>query len=447
MRLVLVPLLLLLTACPEAPDTPDAGRRRPDGFYGEDELDGGVTGGGGGGGTGGGTGQDAGPPCIAASPTRSNAILACLDQGRSPNQCAQEQGSLNFCDTDQDGLFDDLELALGKAYSAAFAFNAGGFGGNAETHWPGNVTHFTSRARLIHRPTGQPEQLVINTPTLDQLWQATITQSGNTLRAYDFTAGSNFWLCLNDTSANTRVTSKAEMLSLPDGVDILSVVHPANGTLAASTHLFVVTGLFFPYNEFSVSNHEGDWESVAVFVNRATGAVEFGFFERHSTTDNQKFVSRAESGTRNPATDAPSPAVSTEDAGVHGLRFWDDGSNKHHVVGYVSAGGHAMYDYPGNTYVIANATRDMHAGDGEKYAPWLGQLFSGFNSGNPVVVKTNFFNPGEPNYVTLNWARFRGQWGCNDDAIAASYPGPFANSRHPRPMFDRLWGSPPVRWP
>jgi hypothetical protein len=272
-----------------------------------------------------------------------------------------------------------------------------------------------------------------------------VTKSGNTIRAYDFTAGSNFWLCLNDTTASTRVTSKSEMLALPDGVDVLSVVRPANGTLTASTHLFVATGLFFPYNEFAgLDNHEGDWEGIAVFVNRATGAVDDGYFERHGTTDNQRFVSRAEFGTRDPATDAPSPAVGAADAGVHALRFWDNGSNKHHVVAYVGTGSHAMYDYPGNTYIISSGPRDTHAGDGDKYAPWLGQLYSGFNTGTPVVLKTNIFNPGEANYVTLPWARFRGQWGCNDDAIAASYPGPFDNSRHARPMFDRLWGSPPA---
>lgn len=446
MRLVLVPVFLIVSACSAPPDSPDAGRRRPDGFYGEDELDSGVGGGTGGGG-GGGAGQDAGPPCVAASQARTSAITLCLDQGRSPNQCTLEQGSQDYCDTDNDGLFDDLELALGTAYSAAFAFNSGAFGGNAEVAWPANVTHFAAKSRLVYRPAGQTEQLVTNAPTLEQLWQATVTKSGNIIRAYDFSAGADFWLCLNDATASTRVTSKAEMLALADGVDVLSVVRPANGTLAASTHLFVATGLIFPWNEFSGLNHDGDWESVAVFVNRATGAVDFAYYERHNSTDNQKFVSRAEVGTRDPATDAPAPAVSSPDAGVHGLRFWDDGSNKHHIVAYVSTGSHAMYDYPGNTYVLSNGPRDTHAGDAEKFAPWLGQLFPGFGTGTPVVLETHFFNPGEANYVTLDWARYRGQWGCSADAVAASWPGPFGNSKHARPMYDRAWGSPPVRWP
>jgi hypothetical protein len=450
MRSVLVFASLCLFAACSAPvdDRRDGGRARPDGFYGEDDLDSGTGGGGGAGGTGGGGGgaQDAGPPCVGASAARTSAIQLCLDQGRSPNQCTLEQGSQNFCDTDGDGVFDDLEVALGKAYAAAFAFNGGVWGGNSETCWPGNTTHFASHSRLIYRPNGQPETIISANPVRDQLWQATYTtSSGNTLRAYDSSAGGDFWLCLNDTSTSTRVQSRADMLALPDGVEVLSVVHPANGNLSASAHLFVATGLFFPYNEFSgLDNHEGDWETVAVFVNRATGVVEYGYFERHNTTDNQRFINRAIDGTRNPSSDAVAPAVSASDAGVHGLRFWDDSGNKHHVIAYVGTGAHAMYDYPGNTYIIANGPRDTHAGDKDKYATWLGQLYPGFNSGSPVVLKTTFFNPGEPNAITLNWARYRGQWGCDNDAIAKSYPGPFGNGRLARPMFERVWGNPPT---
>lgn len=439
----LLPLFLLLAACGnQAPLAPDAGKPKPDGFYGDDlPVDTGDAG------TDGGT-PDAGPPCVGGN--RMQVVLDCLNAGRSPNQCTLEQGNVDYCDTDRDGLFDDLEFALARAYAPVFAFNGGVWGGNPETSWPANAKHFVEHARLIYRVDGQAEQLVNAGPTLDTIWQAFITQNGTPLRAYDpsSNAGSNFWLCLNDTSSSTRVLTRADMLALPDGVDVVSVVHPANGSLAASTHLFISTSLFFAYNEFSgLDNHEGDWETVTVFVNRQTGAVDSAYFDRHSSTDQIQFVDVATYGAKNPATEGPATAVSSSDPAVHGLRFWDYSGNRHHVVTYVGTGAHALYDYPGNTAITSGGPRDTHDGDADKFAPWTGALYPGYSTANPTAVKTVFINPGEPGFITLNWARFKGQWGCDNELVAKSWPGPFGNARHPRPTFERTWGSPPVAPP
>ena len=52
-------------------------------------------------------------------------------------------------------------------------------------------------------------------------------------------------------------------------------------------------------------------------------------------------------------------------------------------------------------------------------------------------------NPGEVARITLPFARYRGQWGCDDGLIGKSWPVPFGNARHARPLFERTWGSPP----
>lgn len=441
-------VLVALSACGPAPTTrPDAGKPKPDGFYGDDfdagdpldPLDAGTDAG----------SKDAGPPCISG--TRTQVILDCLNAGRSPDQCALEQGTgINYCDSDGDGVFDDLETALGYAYAPVFALNGGGYGGNPETDWPANTKHFVTHSQLSYRPDGQSAQLVLAGPTLDAIWQASVSNGGAPIRAYDpaTAAGGSFWLCLNDATSSTRVSSKADMLALPDGIDVLSIVHPANGNLGASTHLMVATGLFFAYNAFAgIDNHEGDWESVALFVNRSTGAVDSAYFDRHDTTDSTRFVDVATYGAENAATSAPNVSVSSSDPSVHGLRFLDYSGRRHHLVVYVGTGSHAMYDYPGNTLVKSPAPRDTHSGDGDKLFVWTNSLSASYAGTNATYLKARFFNPGEQAVPTVDWARFKGQWGCDNEAVAKSWPGPFGNARHPRPLFTQYWGSPPVAPP
>lgn len=340
------------------------------------------------------------------------ALTACLATAVGPDACVAAVAG-RLCDTDGDGVADDLESALARAYAPAFAF-----GGVAapETHFPANVQHFLSRAQLRRRDGAVVEAQ----PTLASLGAYGNDPCGD---------GPNLWLCLRDSAEDTRVTSAATMRALPNGVDVVSVVHPAERTLASSTHLFVSFSLLFPYNAHSaIGNHEGDWEGIAVFVNRRSGAVDAAWFERHDTTDNTRFVDA--SVIHDPA----APAAE----GAHGLRFFDPA--RRHVVAYVAAGGHAMYDYPGTTRILRLGPRDAHVGDGPKLLPWLGRLAAAFGSDAGEALPVTFHNPGEANQITLPWARFRGQWGCNDGVVGKSWPGPFGNMRHPRPMFERAWG-------
>lgn len=374
------------------------------------------------------------------SGTRIDSLTACLATA-GPDACA---AGLNLCDADGDGLGDDLEAALARAYAPAFAFNGGAYGGNAETDWPANARHFVAHAKMVFRDGS--DHVVDATPKLETIAAATYTASDGVRHADDPASGqgSDFWLCALDGSAGTRVTSSAIMLGLPDGVDLTSVVHPANGTLAASSHLFVSYSLLFAYNEHStVDNHEGDWEGIAVFVDRKTGAVDAAWFERHSTTDGTQFVDTTKYPPRDPATEKPGGDMGSGFDAVHGLRFWDFVGARRHVVAYVATGSHAMYDYPANTRIVTLGPRDTHAGDGPKLVPWLGLLVGnyGATAGDAVTIHPQL--PGEPKTIVLPWARFRGQWGCDDGAIAKSWPGPFGNARHPRPMFDKVWGSPP----
>jgi hypothetical protein len=390
-------------------------------------------------------GADGGVACLTGA---ADALLACLNQGTSPDDCV-DLYTAPLCDSDGDGVGDDLEHAMARAYAPVFAFNAGGCGGNAETDWAANVNHFVTHAQLFYRPSdGGTDVLVDPAPTLTGLPRESLWVDGRERFADDpaLGSGSEYFLCLKDTtgSSGVRVESKEAMLALPDGVDVTTLVQPANGALANSDHLMVSYQLFFAYNEFStLDNHEGDWEGVIAFVNRMTGGVDAAYFGRHGTTDSTSFVDTATYPVRDPAT--PVPACDTNvdhsDPAIHGLRFQDFGGLRHHLVAFVSTGSHAMYDYPANTFVINNLFRDTHNGDG----PWLDLARAELSSGGTAqAVKVVWRNPGQLGKVTQAWAEYRGQWGCQDEAIANSWPGPWGNVKYPRPELTRAWGSPPV---
>jgi hypothetical protein len=363
-------------------------------------------------------------------------LTECLESA-GPDDCVAKIATA-LCDTDGDGLADDLEAALARAYAPAFAFNGGAFGGRAETHWPASASFFVAHARLTH---GRGRHLIDPAPTLATL--DSITSDGH--RADDACEGRDFWLCLNDSSDATRVTSAANMRAVPGGIDVLSVAHPANGALDGSTHLFVSFSLLFPFNAHStVDDHEGDWEGIAVFIDRKTGAVDAGWFERHKTADEERFVATAKYPVREAAREQPYGTIGSAFGAAHGLRFWDHAGAQHHVIAYVATGGHAMYDYPADTRIFKYGPRDTHSGDGPKIVPWQSRIVASFGATDGDSLAVTFVDPGEPRKITLPWARFRGQWGCSDGAIGKSWPGPFGNGRHPRPMFERVWGSPPA---
>jgi hypothetical protein len=154
------------------------------------------------------------------------------------------------------------------------------------------------------------------------------------------------------------------------------------------------------------------------------------------------FVDVATYGAKDPALDTPSGDVMAPPAGVRGLRFWDYSGLRHRLVVYISTGGHAPYDFPGNTFIVPKGPRDTHDGDGARLFIGTGQ-FQAIPKAIPIPIKINIHNPGESQDITLDWAHYRGQWGCQQGSIANSYPGPFGNARHPRPVFDQKWGSPP----
>ncbi len=379
-------------------------------------------------------------------------LRACLDGGQGPDACVKAL-SAPLCDSDWDGLGDDLELALAQAYAPAFAFNSGAYAGNPETNWPGNAKFFVASSSLYHRVEGEdpPGRLVSDAPTLETLADFQATAPGTTVAASAsnpaLKQGPDFFLCLKSQTDQTHVATKQVMISLADGVDLAFVAHPANGRFAPSTHLFLSFGLFFPYNEFAVvDEHEGDWESIGVFVNRATGAVDAAFFGRHETKDPIQFVDRATYGAKSAASEsAPYPQIDDTTAAPHGLRFHDFGGKQHHVVAYVSTGSHAMYDYPGFTEVKIPVitVRDTHDGELDKLLPWSGLLVQSWTAATGTSVRVNVQNPGEATKLTLPWARFRGQWGCTDEVVAKSWPGPFGNGKFARPELERVWGSPP----
>ncbi|HEY3448877.1 MAG TPA: hypothetical protein VGK67_21130 [Myxococcales bacterium] len=387
-------------------------------------------------------GVDAGPAC--GTGVAVEALAACLELGSGPDACLAAV-TTPLCDSDADGVPDDLEGALARAYAPVFLFNGGAYGGNPENKFPANVDHFVSRSKLFFRPTGSSALLVDPAPSLSTLAAATVNYQAVTRVAADPAAGqgSDFWLCLNDHDGSTTVDSPAAMLALAGGIDVETVVHPANGALADSSHLFVAFVVFWAFNSHStVDDHEGDREILAVFVNRQTGAVDAAQYERHLSMDNAMFVDVARYGAKDPALDVPTGDVNTPPAGARGVRFWDYSGLRHQVVAYVATGGHAFYDFPGNTFIVYLGPRDTHAGDGGRLQVGTGEFFES-PTAPAQAVRVNLNNPGEPGRIGLDWARYRGQWGCQEGPVANSYPGPFGNARHPRPVFERTWGSPP----
>lgn len=392
-----------------------------------------------------GGGRDAGP-LPDAGPCRSGEsaqVAACLAADGGPDACLARLGPSPRCDADGDGLADDLEEALAVAYLPVFAFNSGAHGGNPETDWPANLRHFVSHAHLVFR---QGSSVTVNAaPTLASLEKAVFGVGSTALFANDPEGGGpDFWLCLTDTSPATRVQSRDAMLALPHGVSLITVAHPANGELAASSHLFVSFGLFFAYNRHStIDNHEGDFESVALFIDRDSGAVDAVWFDRHASTDGTQFVDVATYGAKDPSAEQPHGNVSSSVPALHGLRFWDYSGHRRHVVAYVATGGHALYDYPANTYITPLLVRDTHNGDGDKL--FGGALYPEFGGVPNARLDGGMVreNPGEVSHITAAWARYRGQWGCDDGLVGKSWPVPFGNARHARPLFERLWGSPP----
>jgi hypothetical protein len=389
------------------------------------------------------------PPMECDQGIHVQALVDCMEGGQGPDACLAALGGGPLCDSDGDGIPDDLESALGRAYGVAFAFNGGAFGGDPETYWPANVRHFASNARVDYRPDGVPPETVVPMADLSSLAAHITVGAGADLRDADDSGagqGADFWLCLNDATSALLVHTREQMLALPDGVDVTLIVRPANGTLEQSQHYFVWFYLFYAYNSHSViDDHEGDWEGAGVFVNRQSGAVEAAYFDRHDTTDNVRLVDVRAFPVIDPSQEMPYGDISTDSGPQKGLRFWDSGGLRHHVVAYVATGGHSSYDYPANTYILRGGPRDTHNGDADKLLTWQGQLAGQWGSDQGQALTVRWQEPGEETRIVLPWARFRGQWGCTNEPIAASWPGPFGNARHPRPLFSKAFGAFPAQ--
>ena len=120
---------------------------------------------------------DAGQPDAGSNCLRGAAatLAACLEEDGGPDPCLARLDGGVLCDSDGDGLSDDLEAALAAAYLPAFAFNSGASGGSPETHWPANVAHFAERSRLVHRAGS--DVVVDRAPTLATLGDVPGTSS------------------------------------------------------------------------------------------------------------------------------------------------------------------------------------------------------------------------------------------------------------------------------
>ncbi len=416
--------------------------------------------------------DDLSPPCVRGLATEP--IADCINAVGKPRTCEtrvlQELGQgHSLCDRDEDGLGDDLEDALARAYAPAFAFNEGDGGnghGKREPHWPSNAAHFLDNARLVWRhdalaPTtlGFPSNL-----SLDDLADAAVLSKGHKRKADDpaLYRGSDFWLCLrkDDTGAYSQdalVSTMEASQHLHDGIDVTYIVHPTSPSTRDARYAVVTSYLFYAYNQHSgFADHEGDWEGVSEIIDLNEGTVVGVYFGRHDSVNNDRFqLAEVRNQAGNPTEDT-TPVSSdicnkTDTARVKGIRYWDDDGLRHHVVVYVAAGGHASYSYPGNTKLMGApgcnrwlSLWDHHNGDGPLLLPWSDSYYDAQKRIHlPVIHGIRFLNVGEPEAPFYGFARFRGQWGCDHGLIGRAWPGPFGNARHARAVTSHIWGSVP----
>ena len=270
--------------------------------------------------------------------------------------------------------------------------------------------------------------------------------------------GPNFWLCLNQDNGNypsdALVGSMEESRQLNDGIDVFSVAHPTSKD-PSGRYVVLEYMLFYPYNKFTLDDHEGDFEGGAVFVELATGRIAATYTDRHATSDSVELIPLVGTGTlpeKDPSNEAPHYDVcsDTSTADIGGARFWDFAGHKHHPVIYTAAGGHASYGYPGATKIQglgcteATIVRDVHNGNGPKLVPAESAYYTDWGKTKlPVVHGVNIVNLGEREHLVAQWSAFAGQWGCTLSSIPKSYPGPWDNARRCRHWLTNDWGLEP----
>ena len=429
--------------------------------------------------------------CVEAE--KVTQISACIDQAiSSPQHCwqtimadASTSESINTCDQDRDGLDDHFEDALARSYAPVFAFN---HKRQAEANWPGNIEHFISNSLLLYSPTGlreaEPDAWSGRKLLRESLQATDLEQIQYELdeQIYDASNpdrdhGSNFWLCQRKAFDPQRyggplsaqeTLSRADLsAAVPGGVGIYSIVHPSSwlpvpeqdSTVQAwPRYVLVAFELFFPYNEHPIDDHEGDWEGVGVFVDTKSprGAVVGAYFQRHSSLEPQQLVMVDSTDPLIDLEHDPSLSINVghgSSGQAVGLRFFDGMGPRHRLVVYIASGDHAAYHHPGETRLLnlpwpgdPSLLTDFHFGDGLKLLPWRSTYVDQWSSTLGLVVRdgVHIINLGEEHAPRQPWARFRGQWGCQNGLagkLGASWPNPFGNKRHCRGWLRHNWGA------
>lgn len=396
--------------------------------------------------------------CIAAA--RVGAIASCIDGGGAPRDCAAQSPGPDACDDDGDGMDDGLEDAMARSYAPVFAYNLGDGShqkGSSEPIWPANPSHYASHSTLIWRVDNNSStvQSIAHAPKLDDLPLATYQAHKASDPALG--EGPNFWLCLDQVNgsypADALVTSMSASSALAGGVDLAVVVHPT-GTDPNGRYAVLGYMALYAYNQFTLDDHEGDWEGGAVFVDMTSGDVVAIDTERHATADTEKLVPLVGSNAApavDPSNDPPKYDVCSATDVPRGVRFWDFAGVRHHPVFYTAAGSHATYAYPGATKIQGigcvelSIIRDVHNGQNARLVPHLGGYANDWTGAalTPVNAGVHVVNVGERSKLRATWTAFAGQWGCQLETIPKSYPGPWDNDRLCRHWLTNDWGNAP----
>ena len=352
-----------------------------------------------------------------------------------------------------------------RSYAPVIAYNAGDGGhtaGDSESVFPTNANHYVAHSTLFWRVDGDDstKKVVDAHPTLDGLRSARFDQSGHERRADSASLGDgpNFWLCLNQNggsySPDALVGTMEASRTLADGIDMFAVAHPS-GSDKNGRYVVLEYMLFYPYNKFTLDNHEGDFEGGAVFVDVETGKVAALYTDRHDTSDSVRVLPLEGPGlmaAKDPTKEAPRYDVCSDSdvASVAGVRFWDFSGHRHHPVIYAAGGDHASYGYPGATKIKGLACvedtiiRDVHNGNGPKLVASENAYYTDWGkTKSPVEHGVQIVNLGEHDNLFAQWSSFAGQWGCTLDSIPKSYPGPWDNARLCRHWLTNDWGQAP----
>lgn len=311
--------------------------------------------------------------------------------------------SMKSQDMDQDGINDQLELALARRFAPEWRFhrelpNDGSNQNQTEAHYPSSIEWFYN---YIVQQTGQPPNLWYvpygsKAPITNISQLAAMIVPGTGLTAGDPTWG-------NCNNGDIRISDYPEKIpGDPNGFPTYyhCYLDASTGMISIGYLLFYpfdYKGRYWFFGWQEPGKHRGDWEGVNALVsgvndlNDPNEAVNASLVSvKYSGHGPRKYI------------EATSPRFRS----VHGT----------HPKVYIAYGAHACYPEPGNwnNYIVSG---------------WTPNWYDDYFHGNGLVVQSwlpprNLINLGETGAPLVGWLNYKGWWGPDDNGENSSPPSP-----------------------